>query len=114
MLAHLPAAQVRALYPSATAFSTRTGRGAASLRELRETIGRERRQGYAEEDGLVTAGYASVAACVFDHGSRPTAAVALTFAADADGRRRARLGTAVVAAADELTRRISGRRPPPA
>ena len=111
MLAHLPDAQVRALYPNAASFSTRTGLGPATLRELRETVRRERRQGYAEEDGLVTAGYASVAACVFDHGSRPTAAVALTFAADLGPARRARLGAAAMAAADALTSRISGRRP---
>ena len=42
MLAHLPAAQVRALHPSAATFSTRTGLGPASLRELRETIRLER------------------------------------------------------------------------
>jgi len=111
MLAHLPAAQVRALYPAADAFSQRTGRGPTSLRELRELVRVERDRGYAEEDGLVTSGYASVAACVFDHGGRPTAAVALTFAADVDVRRRARHGAAVVAAADALTARISGRRP---
>jgi len=111
MLAHLPAAQVRALFPSTSSFSTRTGSGPSSLRELRETIRLEKQQGYAEEHGLVTAGYASVAACVFDHGSRPTAAVALTFSSDVEPDRRSRLGAAVVAAADALTARISGRRP---
>ena len=111
MLAHLPAAQVRALHPSAASFSSRTGRGPQTLRELRETIRREKHQGYAEEDGQVTEGYASVAACVFDHGSRPIAAVALTFADTADARHRARLGGAASAAADALTGRISGRRP---
>jgi DNA-binding IclR family transcriptional regulator len=111
MLAHLPAAQVRALYPGVSSFTSRTGRGPLSLRELRETIRRERHRGYAEEDGLVTAGYASVAACVFDHGGRPTAAVALTFPAQVDAHRRARLGAAAVAAADALTGRISGHRP---
>jgi DNA-binding IclR family transcriptional regulator len=93
MLAHLPAAQVRALYPGAASFTTRTGRGPTSLRELRELVRVERRQGYAEEDGLVTPGYASVAACVVDE------------------RRRARLGAAAIAAADAITARISGRRP---
>jgi len=111
MLAHLPAAQVRALHPSAASFSSRTGRGPQTLRELRETIRREKHQGYAEEDGQVSEGYASVAACVFDHGSRPIAAVALTFADTADARHRARLGGAASAAADALTGRISGRRP---
>ena len=111
LLAHLPAAQVRALFPSASAFSTRTGSGPSSLRELREVIRVERRRGYAEEDGLVTRGYASVAACVFDHGGRPTAAVTLTFAADVPAPQRERLGAAAIAAADAVTGRISGRRP---
>ncbi len=111
MLAHLPAAHVRALFPHASAFTSRTGRGPTSLRELRELLRVERQRGYAGEDGLVTPGHASVAACVFDHGGRPTAAVAITFGDDVEPRRRERLGTAAVAAADALTARISGRRP---
>jgi IclR family acetate operon transcriptional repressor len=111
ILAHLSAAQVRALYPSAAAFSTRTGAGPTSLRELRSLVRTEVRRGYAEEDGQVTAGYASVAAAVFDHGSRPIAAVAVTFAGDLDPRTRERLGRAAVAAAATVTARISGRRP---
>ena len=111
MLAHLAPAQVRALYPSTASFSTRTGKGPTSLRELRELIRVERAQGYAAEDGFVTTGYASVAACAFDHGGRPTAAVAITFGADTQNVRRARLGAAAIAAADALTARISGRRP---
>jgi DNA-binding IclR family transcriptional regulator len=111
MLAHLPAAQVRALFPSPTAFTTRTGSGPASLRALRDVIAVERRRGWAEEDGQVTPGYASVAACVFDHGGRPTAAIALTVASDVDTDQRERLGAAAVAAADAVTTRISGRRP---
>jgi DNA-binding IclR family transcriptional regulator len=111
MLAHLPDAQVRALFPDAAAFTSRTGRGPGSLRALRETIRVERAQGYAEEQGQVTAGYSSVAAPVFDHGGRPIAAIALTLPDDDDRRRRQRLAGAAVAAADALTTRISGHRP---
>jgi DNA-binding IclR family transcriptional regulator len=111
MLAHLPPAQVRALFPRADAFTTRTGVGPASLRELREVVRVEKARGYAEEDGEVTSGYVSVAAPVFDHGARPIAAVATTFSADVEPRRRARFGAAVVAAAGVVTTRISGRRP---
>ncbi|MFN8168095.1 MAG: IclR family transcriptional regulator [Candidatus Nanopelagicales bacterium] len=113
MLAHLPAAQVRALFPSAASFTTRTGRGPTSLRELRETVRAERAQGYAEERGQVSEGYSSVAACVFDHGERPIAAVALTFADVDDARRVGRLARGAIAAAAALTARISGRRPTP-
>jgi DNA-binding IclR family transcriptional regulator len=109
MLAHVPAAHVRALLPAASAFTTRTGRGPASLQALRSLLAVERRRGWADEDGEVTEGLASVAAAVFDHGSRPVAAVALTFPAE-DGLRD-RLGPAAVAAATTLTARISGRAP---
>jgi DNA-binding IclR family transcriptional regulator len=111
MLAHLPDAQVRALFPDAASFPTRTGRGPGSLRALREVVRVERAQGYAEEQGQVTAGYSSVAAAVFDHGGRPIASIALTLPDDDDLRRRARLASAAVAAADALTARISGHRP---
>ena len=111
MLAHLPAAHVRAALPSASSFTTRTGRGPASLRELRGLLASERRRGWAEEDGQVTEGLASVAAAVFDHGGRPAAAVALTFPGSADERQRARYGGAAVAAARMVTQRISGREP---
>lgn len=111
MLAHLPAAHVRAQLPSSASFSTRTGRGPASLRELRGLLAAERRRGWAAEDGEVSEGLASVAAAVFDHGGRPVAAVALTFAGTVEDAVRARYGAAAVSAADLVTRRISGRRP---
>ncbi|SHR30873.1 transcriptional regulator [Mycobacteroides abscessus subsp. bolletii] len=78
MLAHLPAAQVRALFPSNTGFVVRTGRGPTSLPQLRNMLAEERAQGWAEEDGLITEGLHSVAACAFDHSSRPVAAISVT------------------------------------
>lgn len=111
MLAHVPAAHVRAQLPSASSFTTRTGRGPASLTSLRSVLAAERRRGWASEDGEVTEGFASVAAAVFDHGGRPVAAVALTFDERTDERTRSRLGPAAVAAADAVSARISGRRP---
>jgi DNA-binding IclR family transcriptional regulator len=110
LLAHLPAAQVRALHPSPASFVTRTGAGPRSLRELRAAVREERALGYAVEHGEVSRGYRSVAAAAFDHGARPLAAVTLTFADDDAGRER-RLAAAAVAAADALTHRVSGRRP---
>jgi len=113
ILAHQPAAHVRAVLPGAASFTTRTGRGPASLRELRSLLAAERRCGYAEEDGQVTEGLASVAAAVFDHGGRAVAAVALTFSADASDRARQRYAGAAGNAARLVTRRISGRQPAP-
>ncbi|MGW4099835.1 IclR family transcriptional regulator domain-containing protein [Mycobacterium sp. NPDC004974] len=48
ILAHLSAAQVRALFPASTAFVARTGRGPASLPGLRQLLAAERTQGWAE------------------------------------------------------------------
>ncbi|MFT4264734.1 MAG: IclR family transcriptional regulator, partial [Nocardioides sp.] len=62
MLAELPPAQVRALYPDRTAFADRTGVGPQSPTALRSLLAETRRRGHAVEDGEVTAGLASVAA----------------------------------------------------
>ncbi|OZM69986.1 IclR family transcriptional regulator [Amycolatopsis antarctica] len=114
MLAYLPAAHVRALFPSAAAFVRRTDRGPRGLAGLRSTLGAERRQGWATEDGHVTEGFASVAYPVFDHGHRPLASISVTLrhrcestpcAADWSG-----LAARVRRVADEVTERIGGRR----
>lgn len=61
ILAGLPAAQLRALYPSRNALVRRTGVGPASLAELRTILAAARRLDYAQEDSEVTEGFASVA-----------------------------------------------------
>lgn len=107
MLAALPAAQVRALYPSRTAFVQRHGVGPTSLTELRRLLVAVRRDGLAGEDGQVTPGFASVASAVPDHSGHPVAAVALTFlAAEVPPSQRARLAQLVTRAADDLARRL--------
>ena len=80
ILAHLPADQVRAVFPDRTSFVLRTGRGPETLPPLRRDLAAVRRRGWAVEDGLVSAGTASVAAAVFDHHARPIAALGVTFA----------------------------------
>lgn len=110
ILAGLPAAQVRALFPDAAAFVDRTGRGPRTLTELRRTLVADRRRGWAVEDGLVTEGYASVAAAAHDHTGRPIAAVAVTFRREAcPSDRWAELAAVATTAATELTRRLGGR-----
>ncbi|MFF5259100.1 IclR family transcriptional regulator [Actinomadura viridis] len=110
MLAHLPAAQVRALFPGP--FVDRTGQGPASLRELRRELAGDARRGWSVEDGHITAGFASIAACSFDHTGHPTAAITVTF------RRESRpeegwpaLAAAVRATAADLTARLGGHPP---
>ncbi|MEZ5117486.1 MAG: IclR family transcriptional regulator [Candidatus Nanopelagicales bacterium] len=78
MLAVLPAAQVRALFPDRDAFVVRTGRGPSSLAQLRALLATERRAGVAVEDGMVTEGYASVAAASVDRAGRPVASIGVT------------------------------------
>ncbi|MFD1148430.1 IclR family transcriptional regulator [Saccharothrix hoggarensis] len=112
VLARLPAAQVRALFPGP--FVDRTGRGPRNLPALRRLLAEERRRGWAVEDGYVTAGFASVAAPVFDHGERPIAAITVTFRHVCDvecGETWPELAAEVRRTADELTGRLGGGRP---
>jgi DNA-binding IclR family transcriptional regulator len=124
ILAGLPAAQVRALFPNREAFADHgdpAGRAApapASPAALRTVLSEARQRGYAVEDGAVTPGFASVACAVLDHTGHPTAAVAVTFGGAGVPRREAthttcaRLLPHVSQVADELTRRLGGRPPP--
>lgn len=117
ILAHSPAAQVRALFPSSNSFLLRTERGPRNLPELRRVLAAERQRGWSVEDGHVTAGFASVACPVFDHGGRATSAISVTFrhlCEDTENgepceRTWPALAQHVRHAADELTNRIGGR-----
>jgi DNA-binding IclR family transcriptional regulator len=104
MLAQLPAAQVRALYPDRSMFVDRHGIGPATPSALRAVLSETRQRGYAIEDGEVTPGFASVAAPVLDHNDYPVAGVALTFPSEgAPDHSEAVRRTAAV-----LSRRIRG------
>ena len=107
VLAHLPAAQVRALYPSAEDFVTRHGTGPGSPSELRALLAETRQRGYAVEHGEVTPGMASVAAAVLDHNGHPLAGVAVTCAeGEAD---LAGLAEHVRRTTSQLSQRLRGR-----
>lgn len=112
LLAHLPDPQVRAMFPSAESFATRTGHGPRNLPELRSVLSAERKRGWSLEDGLITSEVACVAAAAFDHNSHPIAAVAVPF------RRQSRptetwphLARHVVQATNALTQRLGGTPP---
>jgi DNA-binding IclR family transcriptional regulator len=106
VLAHLPAAQVRALYPAASSFVLRHGTGPTSLSALRPLLTETRQRGYAVETGEVTPGLSSVAAAVVDHNDFPLAGVAVTYAeGDADP---AALASDVRRTAGLLTKRLGG------
>jgi len=111
MLAALPAATVRALFPGPAAFVLRNELGPRTLRELRQLLAEVRRLGYATEHGEVTMGFSSIAAVVADHSGHPVASVALTFPdadAEADAALISRLIAPVTRAAAEISRRIGG------
>jgi DNA-binding IclR family transcriptional regulator len=110
MLAYLPAAQVRALIPGD--LLNRTGAGPRSLRELRRLLAEDARRGWAVEDGHVTEGFASIAACSFDHVGRPAAAITVTFRRDSRAEAEwPSIATCAREASAELTRRLSGHAP---
>ena len=111
ILAHLSAAQVRALFPSSASFIHRTERGPNSLAELRRILQTERAQGWAEEAGMITEGLQSVAACAFDHAGRPVAAFSATRREDRPNTALPTLVEAVRGAARQLTQALSGRAP---
>ncbi|QZY28918.1 IclR family transcriptional regulator [Nocardioides coralli] len=107
ILAALPAAQVRALFPGRDAFASRHGTGPTSPSALRALLVETRQRGYAVEDGEVTPGFASVAHVVLDHTGHPVAAVAVTVAAE--GAAPTTLLPDVRRTARALTTRLGGR-----
>jgi DNA-binding IclR family transcriptional regulator len=110
MLAALPPGQLRALYPSRQTLVRRLDRGPLTQTELRAVLAEVRAQGFAWEDGSVTAGFSSVACPVLDHTGRPAAAVTLTFRTEHVGAAgRDRLVRSVSRAAEQISRRIRGR-----
>jgi len=108
MLAALPREQVRALFPDASAFADRTGRGPDRPSELRELLRQVRADGFATEDGEVTLGLRSVGVAVHDHTGWPLAALAVTWP-DESAKDAASVAPLIQAAASELERRLHRR-----
>ncbi|MFC4944172.1 IclR family transcriptional regulator [Pseudonocardia sp. GCM10023141] len=104
MLAALPAAQVAALFPDAATFVTRHDSGPRSLSALRRLLVETRRRGYAEEDGEVTPGFASIAVAVLDRARHPVASIAVTFPSEV----AAPAAAEVARTARAVTERIGG------
>ncbi len=117
ILAALPPAHVRALFPDRGSFVSRHGVGPTSLPALRALLVDVRRRGWAVERGEVTPGLRSVATAVLDPAGHPVAAVAVTFdeetgtGTDVPARGRAHegddaLARAVGATAADVRRRL--------
>jgi DNA-binding IclR family transcriptional regulator len=109
VLSRLPAAQLRAIYPSAAALVQRDGRVPGTLLALRSMLIEVRRRGFALEENLVTPGLSSVGLPVLDHTGHQLAGISVTFEADRvdDGEQR-QLVDAARRAAEALTRRLGG------
>lgn len=100
-------AQVRAQSAVPGAFVDRTGRGPRTLAALTALLADERRRGYAEEDGFITEGFASVAVPVLDRDGHANAAIGLTFRAeDVPPDSRPRIARAARRCADDLQGRL--------
>ncbi|WP_137181055.1 IclR family transcriptional regulator [Roseomonas sp. AR75] len=105
MLAHLPEAEVRALYagvpmPASTAHTATTVGG------LLARLVQDREAGLAWSDGHFEPGIASVAAAVRDATGRPVAAINVSGQAASFEANRARIGAAVAEAAAEISGRL--------
>lgn len=109
ILAELPPAQVRALFPSAGALADLDGAGPRTPTELRRLLNQVRRRGYATEEGEVSAGFSSIALAVRDHNARAVAGLAITWQGSVD-ERAGELAPALRAAAQSLSRRLGGPR----
>ena len=110
LLATLPKAQVRALFPDAASFVNRSNPVALSYAGLTRILDDVRERGYAAEDGDVTDGFASVAVAVRDHAGWPAAGIAVTFARDSiPPDRWPHLADEIRHFAAELSKRIRGR-----
>lgn len=109
MLAALPPAQVRALFPHRESLVQRDGRGATSPSHLRRELAAVRQRGYAVEDSSVSEGLSSVGRAVLDHTGHPVAGVAVTYPTTVvDEPERDRIVAAVTRVAGTLSTRIGG------
>lgn len=112
ILAALPKAQVRALYPGEQAFANRLDSDSEIDRysKLRTVLDDTVTRGFAIERGSVTAGLSSVAVAVLDHRSWPIASIAVTFRdEDMQEEEYASLASEVRSTAEQLSARIHGR-----
>jgi DNA-binding IclR family transcriptional regulator len=78
ILAHLPEAQIRALY-AGQPLVVRTGQGPTSIDALLRDLEEVRRTGIAFDEEMVTPGISCVACAVFSHEGVPAAAIGVTF-----------------------------------
>ena len=112
ILAALPKAQVRALFPRAEAFASPHTHATpiSKYSELRRVLDDTITRGFALERGSVTQGISSVAQAVLDHRGWPVAAIAVTFPDEGTGASEyPSIAASVHATCATLASRIYGR-----
>lgn len=112
ILAALPKAQARALFPDRASFVHRRADpdGIDRYSRLRSVLDETQTRGFALERGSITEGFSSVGVPVLDHRGWPIAAIAVTFAeASVSDAELSRLAATVRATAETLSSRIHGR-----
>lgn len=107
ILAHMPPEAVESLFAGAP-LPPSTPHTPVTMEQLRERLAADRAAGLAWSDGFFEAGISSVAAAIFDSTGSPIAAVNVSGQTTSfDGpARRERIGRAVAAAAEEISRRL--------
>lgn len=108
ILAHLPEATVRVLYARPGDFVSRTGRGPRGIGDLLSDLAPERARGWSEEVELVTPGLRSAGVATFDLQGMANAALSCTWRSRVAPRDPAPVVAALVAGAEEVTRRLGG------
>lgn len=108
ILAGLPEATVRALYARPADFASRTGRGPRGIADLLAGLPPERERGWSEEVELVSPGLRSAGVAVLDVQGAPVAALSCTWRSRVAPRDPAPIVAALIAGADEVTRRLGG------
>ena len=117
LLSALPLTQLRALYPSNSDLTRRSGTahiGPQTYKELKAVVVQAAEQGYAVEKGEVSEGLASIGVVVRDHLGWPAAGIAITFAEDAlpgedlHSEPAQQMISELTQTAQELSRRIRG------
>jgi DNA-binding IclR family transcriptional regulator len=106
LLAALPAAEFRAIYPASAPLIDRTGSGPSTVAALRRLVEAERSIGVSMEDGQISPGIASLAVAVRDRTGRPAAAISVSVRSRELAARRDRLVRETIRAAGLLSRRL--------
>ncbi|MDR3523497.1 MAG: IclR family transcriptional regulator [Acetobacteraceae bacterium] len=116
ILAHMPQQDVARIFADQPLEAV-TAHTAVNLPQLRLRLDQDREAGLAWSDEFFEAGISSVAAPILDAAGQPVAAINISgqVAAFAGEERRAEIGRAVVAAAEEISRQLgwSRRNPHP-